>query len=317
MFGGNITSKVFGREWKLEVASRGNRTKRRLIDALCLGAAGLAISVGGEADARDALTSSQALTYSDGASSIPYRLFQPIGFGVSENKFPLVIFLHGSGERGTNNTSQVKDHIQGLINLTETGNSAAYLIAPQAPAGSGWFGTPLRLVLDLVEQFAATRNVDSSRIYITGLSMGGFGTFEALENRPSLFAAAVPMSGGGDPAFALTYAQTPIWAFHGSADTSVPPSNSRNTITAIENAGGNLERYTELAGKGHVIWSPIYNGGTYNYDTNYTGTFGADGSGDMYSWMFAQQIPEPTTATLLICALALVGGRRRRHKSPV
>ncbi len=97
----------------------------------------------------------------------------------------------------------------------------------------------------------------------------------------------------------------------------MPPSNSRNTITAIENAGGNLERYTELAGKGHVIWSPIYNGGTYNYDTNYTGTFGADGSGDMYSWMFAQQIPEPTTATLLICALALVGGRRRRHKSPV
>ncbi len=270
-------------------------------------------------NARDALTDSLALTYSDSTGSIPYRLFQPTGFDIAETKFPIVLFLHGSGERGTNNKAQVRSHVQGLIDRTETGSSAAYLIAPQAPTGGGWSDQPLQLTLDLVESFAATNNVDASRIYITGLSMGGFGTFAALENRASLFAAAVPMSGGGDPAFALTYAQTPIWAFHGANDRPVPVRYSQDTIAAIQNVGGEHERYTELAGKGHAIWSPIYKGSAYDYDTDFTGTYAVDGSDDIYSWMFAQQIPEPTTAALILCAIALVGGRslvRRMAESP-
>src|SRR5436190_19594772 len=134
---------------------------------------------------------------------------------------------------------------------------------------------PLHLALGLVDQFIAQNNVDPTRVYITGLSMGGYGTYDAIARRPDLFAAAAPMSGGGNLGAVNTYKNIPIWDFHGSSDTTVPPSGSRNTITAIQNGGGTLERYSELAG-GHVIWAPIYNGGTNPFDTNYTGTFGSD-----------------------------------------
>ncbi|MEA3207732.1 MAG: hypothetical protein QOE70_789 [Chthoniobacter sp.] len=104
------------------------------------------------------------------------------------------------------------------------------------------------------------------------------------------------MSGGGNLSLAGTYAGIPIWVVHGATDTTVPPSGARNTITAIENSGGLKERYTELAGQGHVIWARIYSGGTYVYDLNYTGTYATEGSGDIYSWMFSQSIPEPGAA---------------------
>ena len=286
------------------------------------------------AQARDPLTGSIAETYVDGSDSMPYRVFRPTGYDTPNTSFPLVVFLHGNGERGTNNTSQVTSHTQGLIDRTESGSTAAYLLAPQAPAGGQtlqWTNiaypvgsyanptlnapaitNPLRLALDLVEQFAALHNVDRSRIYITGLSMGGYGTWDAIARRPGLFAAAVPLSGGGNISVAGTYAGVPIWAFHGALDTTVPTSGSRNTIAAIENAGGTRERYTELSGQGHNIWAPIYNGGTFSYDTNFTGTYATEGSGDMYSWMFAQSIPEPGTASLLALGVVILG-RRRRH----
>ncbi len=160
------------------------------------------------------------------------------------------------------------------------------MLAPQAPAGgqslqwtniaysTGSYANPtlnapaitnpLRLALDLVEQFVATHTVDRSRTYITGLSMGGYGTWDAGARRPGYFAAAVPLSGRGNISVAGSYAGVPIWAFHGALDTTVPPSGSRNTISAIESAGGTKERYTELAGQGHNIWAPIYNGGIYS-----------------------------------------------------
>ncbi len=298
---------------------------------------GLLFALVTAAQARDALTGSTAATFTEGPDSIPYRLYSPTGATVPGTSFPLILFLHGNGERGTNNTSQVTSHIQGLIDATVTGPYAAYVLAPQAPSGgqstqwtnisyptgsysnptlsSPTITTPLKLALDLVEQFAATHNVDRSRIYITGLSMGGYGTWDAIARRPDLFAAAAPLSGGGNTALAETYADIPIWAFHGSVDGTVPPSGSRNTITAIQNAGGTEERYTEIAGGGHGPWAPIYNGDTYSYDTNYTGTYGADGTGSLYSWMFAQSIPEPTSGFLLgLAAAGCAGLRRRRPK---
>ena len=270
------------------------------------------------AQARDPIASSQALIFSEGGNSIPYRLFEPAGSIAAGTPVPLILFLHGAGERGTNNTSQVAFHIQGLIDRTELGSSAAYLIAPQAAPGQSWSGTPLRLALDLVEQFKATHNVDETRIYITGLSLGGFGAYAALAERPGLFAAAVPMSAGGGTALAAIYAQTPLWDFHGASDTVVPVTSSRTTIAAIQTAGGTRERYTELAGQGHVIWGPIYNGSSYNYDTNYTGTYVPDGSGDVYSWLFSQrQVPEPGTAAMLLASATMLATRRRRKRPPI
>ncbi len=290
------------------------------------------------ASARDALTSSSALTFTEGPDSLPYRLYQPDGFNTPGAKFPLVIFLHGNGERGTNNTSQVTSHIQGLIDRTQTGATAAYLIAPQAPAGgqsTQWTNipystsysnptlnspaitTPLRLALDLIDNFIANNNVDPSRVYITGLSMGGYGAFDAIARRPNLFAAALPLSGGGNTGVTSTYVNIPIWAIHGSADTTVLPAGSRNTITAIENAGGTRERYTEILGGGHGPWAPIYSATTYDYDTNYTGTFAPEGSGDVYTWMFAQSVPEPATGGLLLTfAATTLLQRRRPHRTP-
>src|SRR5688572_7840414 len=126
-------------------------------------------------EARDPITGSVPVTYTEGTESLPYRLFRPIGFDTPGSEFPLVIFLHGDGERGTNNTSQVVSHIQGLIDRTERGGTAAYLLAPQAPTGGQAFqwtsisyptgsysnptlaspgiSAPLRLALNLVEQF--------------------------------------------------------------------------------------------------------------------------------------------------------------------
>ncbi|RYD73717.1 MAG: hypothetical protein EOP84_21090, partial [Verrucomicrobiaceae bacterium] len=269
-------------------------------------AAVLAALVATSAYGRDPLTGSEALTFTDGSSSLQYRLYRPAGWDAPGANFPVVLFLHGAGERGSNNTSHVSSHIQGLIDATASGEFAAYLIAPQVPSGQQWtdvsFGTgsysnpalnspiisnPLRLTLGLMDQFVAGAGVDESRVYITGLSMGGYGTFDAIARRPDLFAAALPLSGGGNLSFAETYSDIPLWAFHGAVDPTVPASGSRNTINAIESAGGTQERYTELADKGHVIWSPIYDGGAYTYDTNYTGTYATEGSGNVYSWMFA------------------------------
>jgi predicted peptidase len=284
--------------------------------------------------ARDPITGSQGLTFTGSTGTLPYRLYSPTTAEPSATT-PVILFLHGAGERGTNNTSQVSGHIQGLIDATESGAFSAYLIAPQCPTNDQWtnvaFGTgsynnptlstpavtnPLRLALELIDQFIANNsNVDPSRIYITGLSMGGYGTFDAVARRPGLFAAAVPMSGGGNLSFASTYKNIPLWAFHGAVDSVVPASGSRNTISAIENAGGTLERYTELVGQNHVIWGPIYNNGTYQYDTNYTTTGGyvPDASGSIYPWLFAQQIPEPSAAVFLSTGAALLGFRCRRR----
>ncbi|MDQ3621687.1 MAG: prolyl oligopeptidase family serine peptidase [Verrucomicrobiota bacterium] len=270
--------------------------------------------------ARDPL-SGEAAVFSDGTDAIPYRLYRPEGSDTPGASVPLVLFLHGAGERGTNNTAQVTAHIQGLIDTTETGSFAGFLIAPQCPPGQDWanfnsptLSTPLRLVLDLVDQFIAENPVDAARVYVTGLSMGGFGAFDALERRPDLFAAAAPLSSGGNLSAVDIYKEIPIWAFHGANDTTVPPGASRNTMLAIESQGGTKDRYTELAGQGHVIWAPIYNGASFAFDSDYSGRFAPDGSDDLYSWMFAQvnPIPEPATAGFLVACAALLAMRRRR-----
>ena len=159
------------------------------------------------------------------------------------HKYPLVIFLHGSGERGNDNEAQLK---WGVMNFATDQNMKLYpcfVIAPQCPADLSWANNattknnqdismlpvpskPMELLIALINTFSKKFRVDTNRIYITGLSMGGFGTFDAMERCPNLFAAAVPVCGGGDVSKVNLIRHIPIWIFHGAEDPAVNPALS-------------------------------------------------------------------------------------------
>src|SRR5262249_38529581 len=139
-------------------------------------------------------------------------------------------------------------------------------VAPQCPADGWWSGSernrkgrthPLTLVLELIESMRTEFSIDDSRIYLTGLSMGGYGTWEAVALKPDLFAAAVPVCGGGDVKAAPKIAKIPIWAFHGGKDGIVKPERSREMIEALKKAGGE-PKYTEYPDAGHDSWTTAY-----------------------------------------------------------
>jgi predicted peptidase len=189
-------------------------------------------------------------------------------------KYPLLIFLHGAGERGSDNSSQLK---WGVLNFATEENMLKYpavIIAPQCPANAGWieFGNdrtatntplsakpakPMELLLALIKQVKAEGRIDTSRIYITGLSMGGFGTFDAIEREPDLFAAAVPVCGGGDPTKAASLAKLPIWIFTGAEDPTVNSIFSLNMLNALWKAGAK-PGFTMLPEVGHFSWLGAY-----------------------------------------------------------
>jgi predicted esterase len=201
-----------------------------------------------------------------GDIKLPYRLARPTGYDAAK-KYPLVVFLHGSGESGTDNKLQIQKNIgvpSGGSVFTLPANQAKYptfFVAPQAPVGSrdGWRGIPgqavLKLIAALEQQFTS---IDTRRLYITGLSMGGFETWTLIEDNPKMFACAVPMSAGGDIDKAANLVAVPIWDFHGAVDMSVNVQESRDMINAIKAAGGN-PKYTEYPNGGHAIWDQAYN----------------------------------------------------------
>lgn len=189
-------------------------------------------------------------------------------------KYPLVIFLHGAGERGDDNRSQLKWGIMNFATDEMMSLHPAYIIAPQCPKGEWWANyernveedrwtlkdtpsKPMQLVMQLVNQIKSTWPVDKDRIYITGLSMGGMGTFDALARHPDLFAAAVPVCGAGDITKAEKFSEVPIWAFHGAEDPTVPTHHSMEMVEALTKAGAHpgLTIYPEV---GHFSWLMAY-----------------------------------------------------------
>lgn len=249
------------------------------------------------------ISNSLALVFNDGQGrTLPYRLFLPPGHDQPGAEFPLVVFLHGAGERGVNNTAQLA-YIDGLIETTRTANPA-FLLAPQAPTNDYWgsngvgsFSPATQLTLDVIEQLEQTYPIDTSRRYLTGLSMGGFGTWDLVAELPNMFAAAVPMSSWGDPSLAPAYLDTRLWVFQGNTDTVTPPSPARRMIEAIQSAGGD-PIYSEVLGN-HGIWQPIYD----------------DPTGELYDWMFDNTAPpipqltyDPVDGTIRISTLDAPGG---------
>ena len=218
--------------------------------------------------------------------TLPYRIMSPQGYDANgTEKYPLVIFLHGAGERGTDNTKQLVHAMGDFAKPENRQKYPSFVIAPQCPEGKRWVevewtlpahkqlpedSESAKLTLELISALQKEFRIDPKRLYITGLSMGGFGTWDLITRHPDMWAAAVPVCAGGDEATAGKIAKLPIWAFHGDKDTVVIPERSRNMIAAIKQAGGQ-PLYTEYPGVGHNSWAPAY----------------ADPK--LMEWLFAQQ----------------------------
>ena len=205
------------------------------------------------------------------AGELPYRLLKPIDYD-AQKKYPLVGFLHGAGERGDDNERQL---VLGGRNLSDEAlrrRHPAFVIFPQCPAEKKWVEVPwsaaahkapedpgdtMRAVFALVDSLQQEFPIDPDRIYGVGLSMGGYGTWDVLQRKPELYAAAIPICGGGDPAKVEGFKSTPVWTFHGDADAIVPVARTRDMVNALKKIGGNAV-YTEYEGVGHDSWTSTF-----------------------------------------------------------
>ena len=215
-------------------------------------------------------------------TSLPYLLALPKSYATDKadsanggHGWPLVLFLHGSGERGTD---LVKVARSGPMGLIQNGRQFPFaVVAPQCPDDEWWDAQPLRLlVLQLQKQYG----FDPDRTYVTGMSMGGFATFDLITRYPELFAAAVPVCGGGDPFLVSDIGKLktmPVWAFHGADDPIVPVARSVEMMDKLKAIGDSNVRLTIYPGIGHPAWRKAYV------------------EDDLYTWLLAQHRSQPTT----------------------
>lgn len=196
-----------------------------------------------------------------------YLLYVPPDYD-TKPVWPVMLFLHGSGERG-NDLALVRKH--GLPKLIEEGTAFPFIVvSPQCPSGKQW--DPFTL-LALLDDVRSRLKIDEDRIYITGISMGGFGTWMLAAYAPEQIAAIAPICGGGDTEWAENFATMPVWAFHGAKDNSVPPSRSQAMIDALKKKGGD-PRLTIYPDAGHDSWTATYD------------------NPELYAWLLSQSRPK-------------------------
>ncbi len=191
------------------------------------------------------------------SQTLRYLAFQPVDESAKTDAgFPLLIFLHGIGERGDDlNRLKIYGPTAILSNPERAKNWKFFTVAPQCFADSWWSATQLSVMIDKVcEKYP----IDKDRVYVTGLSMGGFGTWSLLAHCPEKIAAAAPICGGGDPNAAAKMATTPIWAFHGDKDNVVPLGMSQAMVDANKKAGNPDVKLTVYPGVGHDSWNKAY-----------------------------------------------------------
>jgi predicted peptidase len=182
---------------------------------------------------------------------LKYLLYLPKEYDKKES-WPLMLFLHGAGERG-DDLNAVKVH--GPPKLIEAGKEFPFIVvAPQCPATKWWEPLELRALLDEIE---TKYKVDKDRIYLTGLSMGGYGSWNLLAEQPMRFAAVVPICGGGDPEKVKLFADVPIWVFHGGKDNVVPLKGSEAMVEALKKKGSDV-KFTIYPETGHDSWVQAY-----------------------------------------------------------
>jgi len=207
-----------------------------------------------------------------GEDTLWYRILSPTNIEEGK-KYPLVLFLHGAGQRGNDNLQQLKHGIWNFARPEIRKEYPAYIIAPQTPSDQKWsvinwwgsveqtFQDSISPVLakttDLLKLSLDNLPIDKDRVYVTGLSMGGFGTWEFIQRNPSIIAAAVPVCGGGDLTKAKDIANIPIWTFHGALDRVVKPEFSRMMVDSLRKYGGN-PGFTEYPDINHDSWVRAY-----------------------------------------------------------
>ena len=229
-----------------------------------------------------------------GKDSLNYRMLYPIKYDV-DKKYPIVLFLHGAGERGSDNAKQLLHGSALFLDSMNRLKYPAFVVFPQCPQNGFWANIKrnlegeadslgnfafnsaggasksLNLAMQLIDSLSKTPQAKEDQIYVGGLSMGGMGTFEILWRKPQFFAAAFAICGGGDPQKVALYAKGfPIWVFHGGADNVVPVSNSRLMSNTLRQAGAKV-KYTEYPGVGHNSWNKAF------------------AEPDFLEWLFAQE----------------------------
>ena len=182
-----------------------------------------------------------------------YLLYLPKGYGKDPaKKWPVILFLHGSGERGEN-LDLVKLH--GPPKVLEQGMDLPFVVvSPQCPSDKWWEpATVVALLDEVIEKY----NVDPDRAYLTGLSMGGFGTWDTAIAYPDRFAAIAPICGVGNPYRAPALRNVPTWVFHGEKDDRVPVAASAQMVGVLKQVGGNV-KFTRYPDAGHDSWTQTY-----------------------------------------------------------
>lgn len=201
---------------------------------------------------------------------MPYRYYSPDDYS-DEYAYPVVLFLHGAGERGTDNEAPLIHVLQDWFNDVESPIYQSIIIVPQCPEGEQWVNTPweqgsydsdavgesnaITEALSILNQICEEDSVNLDRIYVVGLSMGGYGTWNLLMNHSDIFASGMPICGGADPSKADILKDIPIYTFHGDRDSVVPVAGTREVVEAIRNAGGEMITYEEVPGVDHNVWS--------------------------------------------------------------
>lgn len=246
--------------------------------------------------------------------TMKYRVYVPAGYNPSSAEgTPVILYLHSAAERGDNVTDIFQSYnnwVPELISATQTGDHQAIVVMPESGSWQTWAAVNngdnwgvgdytnatqgaidprLQLAVDITKKVIGTYNTDSNRVYITGPSMGGYGTWDAMARYSTLFAAGAPLSGGGNlDAAGTTLANMPIWMYHGANDSLIPASNDDALFIKMLQAGGN-PIYTRNPTGGHDGWDTFYTPGTYTTSNPNQAT----GVGtDFYDWLFAQSLDQ-------------------------
>ena len=209
----------------------------------------------------------------DGSDSLPYLLYRSQRADTADETPALVVFLHGAGERGNDNYSQLRHCVKYFVSDSISNRYSFVLMLPQCPEGRRWAETDWRLpshqmdstpsvsmqgVVALIDSMKTSLSIDSNRIYICGISMGGFGVWDALQRCPDRFAAAIAICGGGDPAYASRMKDMPLYIFHGDKDKLVKPIRSRQMYQALRKMHSRDLHYVHYSDLGHFCWDRAF-----------------------------------------------------------